>query len=81
MSAMEIFLYAQVYEPVSFMMDYCNYVSFSGPQARTYSHGHLRLNYVRGPLFFERLWRGLLLETFTTLHAHFGQFGLVKPLS
>ena len=22
-----------------------------------------------------------LLETFTTLHTHFGQFGLVKPLS
>ena len=22
-----------------------------------------------------------LLETFTTIHTHFGQFGLVKPLS
>ena len=42
MYAMEIFVYAQVYEHVVFIMDYCNYVSVSGPQARTYSHGHLR---------------------------------------
>ena len=27
MSAMEISVYAQVYEHVGFMMDYCNYVS------------------------------------------------------
>ena len=31
MSAMEIFVYAQVYDHVGFMMDYCNYVSVSGP--------------------------------------------------
>ena len=38
MFATEIFVYAQVYEQVDFMLDYCNYVSESGPD----SHGHLR---------------------------------------
>ena len=42
MSATEIFVYAQVYEHVGLLLVYCNYVSVSGPQARTYSHGHLR---------------------------------------
>ena len=27
------------------------------------------------------LLQTVILETFTTIHTHFGQFGLVKPLS